>query len=79
MRDAISATILEECIGIQYAEVGWGSHDFHNIRHKLAEGHAHPDDVRAMHVSALNRKNRYIEHYVLEVGGQRQKSMMYHH
>jgi hypothetical protein len=60
MRDAISATILEECIGIQFGEVGWGSHDFHNIRHKLAEGHGHPDDVRAMHVSALNRKNRYI-------------------
>jgi hypothetical protein len=33
------------------------------VRHKMLEGHAHPDDVRAMACGGIDRKNRYVEHY----------------
>ena len=31
---------------------------------------SHPDDVRAMHMGTLNRKNRYVEHYMDKAGDQ---------
>jgi hypothetical protein len=63
MRDALSSTNLEESIGYQFLEWGFGPHYTFYLKEKLLEGHAHPDDVRAMACSGLNRKNRYIEHY----------------
>ena len=63
VRDAISSTTIEDSLGFQFLEWGFGPHYTYYVRHKLAEGHAHPDDVRAMACSGLNRKNRYVEHY----------------
>ena len=63
MRDALSSTFIEDHTGIQYMEWGFAPHSAKHFRTKLIEGHFHPDDVRAMHVSSFNRKNRYREHY----------------
>lgn len=68
MRDALASTLLEETIGLQYAEWGWCPHDYHSIRRRLTEGLSHPDDVRAMQISTLNRRNRYVEHYRQKIG-----------
>eukprot|EP00919_Chromeraceae_sp_WS-2016_P057990 GHVR01137514.1.p1 GENE.GHVR01137514.1~~GHVR01137514.1.p1 ORF type:complete len:134 (+),score=9.84 GHVR01137514.1:7628-8029(+) len=68
MRDALASTVEEDVIGLQFAEWGWMPHDYHAIRRRLTEGLSHPDDVRAMHMSAMNRKNRYVEHYKKRVG-----------
>ncbi len=66
MRDALSSTIIEDTLGFQFLEWGFGPHYTYYVRHKLFEGHAHPDDVRAMATSGLNRKNRSVEHYNCE-------------
>jgi hypothetical protein len=63
LRDVLSSAILEDSLGYQFLEWGFGSHYTYYVRHKLVEGHAHPDDVRAMACSGLNRRNRYIEHF----------------
>lgn len=68
MRDALASTLMEETVGLQIAEWGWTPHDYHSIRRRLCEGLAHPDDVRAMAVSSLNRRNRYVEHYRKKIG-----------
>jgi len=62
-RDALSSTTIEDSLGFQYLEWGFGAHYTYWVKHKLLEGHAHPDDVRAMACSGLVRKNRYVEHY----------------
>jgi hypothetical protein len=63
MRDALSSTIVEDSIGFQFFEWGFAPHYTYYVRHKMLEGHAHPDDVRAMACGGINRKNRYVEHY----------------
>jgi hypothetical protein len=63
LRDVLSTAIVEDSIGFQYLEWGFAPHYVHYVGHKLVEGQAHPDDVRAMACSGLNRKNRYVEHY----------------
>jgi hypothetical protein len=63
MRDALSSTTLEDSLGFQVLEWGFGPHYTYYVKHKLIEGHAHPDDVRQMACAGLSRKNRYIEHY----------------
>jgi hypothetical protein len=60
MRDVLSASTLEDSLGYQILEWGFNPHYTYYVRHKLVEGHAHPDDVRAMACSGLNRPNRYI-------------------
>lgn len=59
MRDALNTCFFEDNYGIQILEWGFNPHAYHHIRSKLMEGHAHPDDVRQMHVSTCNRPNRY--------------------
>lgn len=59
MRDALASTLFEESTGMQYAEWGWTPHDYHSIRRRASEGLSHPDDLRAMHMSSLNRRFRY--------------------
>ena len=68
MRDALASTMIEESIGMQYAEWGWLPHDYHSIRRRVSEGLSHPDDVRAMQVASLNRRHRYVEHYRKKIG-----------
>ncbi len=68
MKDAIASTLFEETYGIQIGEWGWMPHDFQSIRRRLSSGLSHPDDVRAMHISACNRKHRYVEHYRQRIG-----------
>ena len=68
MRDALASTLLEDSTGMQFAEFGWMPHDYHGIRRRISEGLSHPDDVRAMVVSTVNRKHRYVEHYRDRVG-----------
>ena len=68
MRDAIASTLVEVTYGISIGEWGWMPHDFHSIRRRLSSGLSHPDDVRAMHFSGVNRKHRYVEHYRKKVG-----------
>ncbi len=68
MRDAIASTLVEETYGISIGEWGWMPHDFQSIRRRLSSGLSHPDDVRAMHMSACNRKHRYVEHYRHRIG-----------
>jgi hypothetical protein len=63
LKDALSSTTIEDTLGFQYLEWGFGAHYTFWVKHKLLEGHAHPDDVRAMACSGLVRKNRYVEHY----------------
>jgi hypothetical protein len=63
MRDALNSCIVEDTIGFGYLEWGFGPHSAQHVRVKLADGHSHPDDPRAMACSGLNRKNRYVEHY----------------
>jgi hypothetical protein len=63
LRDVLSSAILEDTLGYQYLEWGFGPHYTYYVRHKLLEGHAHPDDVRAMACAGLTRRNRYIDHY----------------
>lgn len=63
MRDCLATSVMEDSMGIQFAEWGWMPHDWHSIRKRLSSGLSHPDDVRAMHMSACNRKHRYVEHY----------------
>ena len=52
---------------MQFAEWGWMPHDYHSVRKRLSAGLSHPDDVRAMHMSTLNRRHRYKEHYLKSV------------
>lgn len=59
MRDALSSTIIEDTLGFQYLEWGFNPHAASQVRGRIAEGLAHPDDVRAMHCAGLNRANRY--------------------
>ena len=73
MRDALASTLLEDSTGMQIAEFGWMPHDYHSIRKRMSEGLNHPDDVRAMVVSAVNRKHRYVEHYRGKVGDDQTK------
>ena len=63
MRDALSSSIIEDSIGLQYLEWGFNPQYTYYVRHKMAEGLAHPDDVRSMASAGLNRANRYKEHY----------------
>ena len=64
MRDCLSSTVFEDSTGLQVAEWGWMPHDFHLIRNRIAKGLAHPDDIRAQNMNGLNRKHRYVEHYM---------------
>lgn len=73
MRDALASTLIEETVGMQFAEMGWTPHDYHSIRRRISEGLSHPDDVRAMAVSTLNRRHRYAEHYRHKVGNDQTK------
>lgn len=77
MRDALSSTIVEDTVGLQMAEYGWMPHDYHSIRRRLTEGLAHPDDVRAMQVSTMNRRHRYVEHYRKKVGDDQTRMIGY--
>ena len=63
LRDVLSSTTIEDSIGFQALEWGFNPHYTYYVRHKLIEGHAHPDDVRAMACTGLNRSNRYREHF----------------
>lgn len=63
IRDVLSSAILEDSLGYQFLEWGFNPHYTYYVRHKLVEGHAHPDDVRAMACSGLTRRNRYVEHF----------------
>lgn len=63
MRDALSSSIIEDSIGFQVLEWGFNPHYTYRVRQKMTEGLSHPDDVRAMSMSGLNRPNRYKEHY----------------
>ena len=67
MRDALATSIMEDSYGLNYAEWGWMPHDHHRMRTRVSEGLSHPDDLRAMHMSAVIRKNRYKEHYLKNV------------
>ena len=73
IKDALASTLLEDSTGMQYAEWGWLPHDYHSVRRRAGEGLRHPDDVRAMVVSAVNRKHRYVEHYRQKVGDDQTK------
>lgn len=64
MRDIMNSAFFEDITGLQYLEWGFSPHAAHHIRTKLVEGHLHPDDARAMHVTGFNRTNRYKEHYM---------------
>jgi hypothetical protein len=75
MRDAMASTVMEDGFGLSLAEWGWSSHDFHSVRHRLGSALSHPDDVRAMHMSSVNRKHRYVEHYRKSIGND-QKNMI---
>ena len=68
MRDVLASALLEDSMGMQYAEWGWMPHDYHSVRARAAQGLSHPDDVRAMVMSGVNRKNRYVEHYRKNIG-----------
>ena len=70
MKDALSSTIVEDTIGLQWAELAFNPHDFHNVRSRLQQSLSYPDDVRAMHMGTMNRKNRYVEHYMERAGDQ---------
>lgn len=63
MRDALNSTCVEDTTGFQILEWGFGPHSFHHVSSKLIEGLSHPDDIRSMACGALNRNNRYTEHY----------------
>ena len=63
MRDALNSTIVEDTIGFQFLEWGFGPHYTFHVRHKMIEGHSHHDDVRQMACSGLMRKNRYVDPY----------------
>jgi hypothetical protein len=58
---------------MQFAEWGWAPHDYHSIRRRLTQGLSHPDDIRAMAVTTLNRKHRYVEHYLHRAGDDQSK------
>ena len=63
MRDALNSMTLEDSLGYAFLEWGYGPHVCYSIQETLAQGHSHPDDVRAMVTSSLIRKNRYVAHY----------------
>ena len=63
LRDVLASSNFEESTGYNFVEWGFGPHYTFYLKKKLLEGHAHPDDVRAMACSGLNRRNRYVEHY----------------
>ncbi len=48
MKDAIGTIIIEELYGLQYAEWGWGPHDFHYNRLRGCIGYKNPDDPRVI-------------------------------
>lgn len=68
MKDALASTILEDAWGLQWAEWGFLPHDFYYMAMRWSFGLGHPDDVRAMHMSTMNRRNRYKEHYIKRAG-----------
>jgi len=68
MRDCIGSTVLEEAYGTQYFELAFSPHDFAYQRFRGLQGYSHPDDPRTMHMATFNRKHRYKEHYMTEVG-----------
>lgn len=76
MRDALASTLIEETIGLQVLEWGFMPHDCQIMRHRLGSGLSHPDDVRAQAMSALNRRNRYREHYMHKVGDEETTKMV---
>lgn len=76
MKDALSSTVWEELGGLEWAEWGWLPHDFAYNRNRAYQGYKHPDDIRAVHTSGLNRKNRYREHY-MEKSGEGMGSMSF--
>jgi hypothetical protein len=41
---------------------------FYDMNIRLSAALSHPEDVRSIHMSTMNRKNRYIEHYIDWVG-----------
>ena len=74
MKDALASTILEDSYGLQIAEWGFMPHDFYFMNMRFSQGLGHPDDVRSMHMSTMNRRSRYVEHYV-HVPGDKQRHM----
>ena len=77
MRDVLSSSIVEDTVGMQIAEYGWMPHDYHSIRRRLTEGLSHPDDTRAMQVSSMNRRHRYVEHYRKRIGDDQTRMIGY--
>ena len=64
----MSSTVMEELMGNRYNELAFTPHNFHDMRQRFQAGYASPDDVRMVHCATFNRKHRYREHYMKEVG-----------
>jgi hypothetical protein len=63
MREAIASILHEKKSSVQIMEWGWMPHYFPSIRRILSSSLSQPDDVKALHISTYNRKNRYAKHY----------------
>ncbi len=68
MVDYLSSAVAEETFGNQFIEGMLTPHMFHAARIRLGAGYRQPDDVRNVHMSTFNRKHRFKEHYMAEVG-----------
>ena len=68
MRDYLATTVYEELFGNQFLELALTPHEFELCRTEMLEGYSHPDDVRNVHFTTLNRKHKYKEHYLTNPG-----------
>jgi len=67
-KDSLSTSILEELVGNKFIESNYTPHRFHFVRQRFLEGMSSPDDVRIVHMASFNRKHRYKERYMDQVG-----------
>jgi len=72
MKDALASTIVEETYGLHVVEWGFIPHDFYFKTMRLMQSLSHPEDVRSMYMSTMNRRNRYMN---VHVPGEKQNHM----
>ena len=55
-------------MGNKFSELAYTPHTFHLMRERFQSGYSNPDEIRLVHMTSFNRKHRYKEHYMEEVG-----------
>ena len=68
LRDFYCTTNFEDVIGNSIMEYAYGPHNFANRRIEIYQGLMHPDDIRNVFQTTINRANKHKEHYIPDFG-----------